>query len=206
MRLFHFPLSSNGRRVTLTAAHLGLPLEIVPVDLTKPEDRRRLTELNLNNKAPVLDDDGFLLWESCAIMQYLAESVPGQTLYPPARQARADVNRWLFWACQHYAPALNVIAWENVWKGFAGRGAADPVELARGERELERFASVLDQHLAGRDWVVGTDVTLADFALAAPMMYMERARQPLGQYAHLMRWFARVQQLDAWRATQPQRA
>jgi glutathione S-transferase len=205
MRLFHFPLSSNGRRVTLTAAHLGLPLEIVPIDLTKPDDRRRLTELNLNNKAPVLEDDGFLLWESCAIMQYLADSVPGQTVYPQAKQARADVNRWMFWACQHFAPALNVIAWENVWKGFAGRGATDPVELARGETELARFASVLDQHLDGRDWVVGEGVTLADFALAAPLMYRAKARQPVGHYANLMRWFKRVQELPAWQATNPQK-
>ena len=201
MRLFHFPMSSNGRRVNLVAAHLGLPLELVPINLMNPDDRRRLGEINLNNKVPVLDDDGFLLWESCAIMQYLAGKVPGQTLYPEAPQERADVNRWMFWCVQHFAPAIGVIAWENAWKQFAGRGETDPVELARGERELERFAGMLDQHLAKREWVASDHLTLADFALAAPLMMMEKARLPMQSYLHIQRWFARVQELDAWKAT-----
>ena len=201
MRLFHYPLSSNGRRVTLTAAHLGLPLEIVEVDLMNPADRRRLAELNLNGKAPVLDDNGFVLWESCAIMQYLAESAPGQSVYPQERQARADVNRWMFWACQHFAPAANTMCWENHWKQFAGRGETDPLELARGERDLARFAAVLDQHLAARSWICGDGPTLADFAVAAPLMYIELGKLPVTGHASLMAWLGRVQKLDAWQAS-----
>ncbi len=203
MRLYHFPLSFNGRRATLTAHHLGLAVEYVEVNLMNPDDRRRLGELNLNNKAPVLEDDGFLLWESCAIMQYMSDQVPGQTIYPQELKARADVNRWLFWACQHFAPACGVIAWENVWKTFAGRGETDPVELARGHTDLARFGDVLERHLEGRDWVCGDSLTLADFALAAPLMYMERAKLPVQQYANMMRWLKTVQALDAWKATQP---
>ena len=101
MRLYHHPMSSNARRALMTAIHLGLPLELAEVDLMNADDRRRLAELNPNGKVPVLADGDFLLWESCAIMQYLAEQVPGQTIYPQAPQARADVNRWLFWAAQH---------------------------------------------------------------------------------------------------------
>lgn len=201
MRLFHFPLSTNGRRVTLTARHLGLPLEIVPVNLMNPDDRRRMAEMNPNNKAPILEDGGFLLWESCAIMQYLAEQVPGQTLYPAAPQQRADVNRWLFWSVQHFAPAISVISWENVWKKFAGRGDTDPVELARGQAELARFGAVLDAHLAGRDWVCGEGVTLADFALAAPLSFIGKCQLPVTQYTNLMRWLGNVQALDAWKET-----
>jgi glutathione S-transferase len=202
MRLYHFPLSTNGRRVTLTARHLGLPLDIVPINLMNPDDRRRMTELNLNNKAPILEDGGFLLWESCAIMQYLAEQVPGQTLYPQDAKARADVNRWLFWSVQHFAPAIGVISWENVWKKFAGRGDTDPVELARGHMELGRFGAVLDAHLAGRDWVCGSGVTLADFALAAPLSYIEKCQLPVTHFPNMMRWLANVQALAAWQDTQ----
>eukprot|EP01036_Dinobryon_divergens_P056553 gene56553-75514_t len=71
MRIYHHPISSNARRVAMLAAHLQSEVEFVEVDLMSAEDRRRLGELNPNSKIPVLDDDGFVLWESCAIMQYL---------------------------------------------------------------------------------------------------------------------------------------
>jgi glutathione S-transferase len=203
MRLYHHPFSSNARRATMAAIHLGIKLELVEINLGKPDDRRRLSELTLNGKIPVLEDDGFMLWESCAIMQYLADSMPRQSVYPREPHERADVNRWMFWASQHFSPAVSVLAWENVWKKIVEGTDPDPVELARGNRELAQYAAVLDGHLANREWLAGEAVTLADYATAAPLMYMQSARLPLGQYRHLLAWFDRVQQLDAWRQTDP---
>ena len=60
---------------------------------------------------------------------------------------------------------------------------------------------VLDAHLAQRSWLSGDDVTLADFAVAAPLMYSEAVRLPLAQYQHIQAWFARVRQLRAWQET-----
>jgi glutathione S-transferase len=202
MQLYYHPISSNARRVLLAADHLGIELDLVEVNLMSEADRRRLAEVNDNNKIPVLVDDGFVLWESCAIMQYLADSMPGQTVYPGDPLARADVNRWMFWACQHFAPAISVIAWENVWKKMVTGQDADVNELARGAADLARTAAVLDKHLASRRWLVWDGVTLADYAVAAPLMYRERARLPLEDYPHLAEWFARVQQLPAWRNTE----
>jgi glutathione S-transferase len=201
MRLYQHPRSTNARRVTLAAAHIGAPLELVEVNLMSPEDRARLEELNPNSKIPVLDDDGFLLWESNAIIQYLCERQGGHAAYPAGLRERADVNRWLFWSAQHWAPAIGMLAWEIHFKGVLGLGAPDPAMIARGEADLARFAAVLDKHLATRDWVAGPAVTLADLALAAPLMYKEQARLPLAGQPHLLRWLERVQALPAWRAT-----
>ena len=60
---------------------------------------------------------------------------------------------------------------------------------------------VLDAHLAQRDWLSGDALTLADFAVAAPLMYSEAVRLPLARYAHIQAWFARVRQLRAWQET-----
>jgi glutathione S-transferase len=203
MRLFYNPMSSNSRRVTMAAIHLGLDLELVEINLMSEADRRRLAEINPNNKIPVLEDDGFLLWESGAIMQYLADCMPGQKIYPQDPTCRADVNRWIFWSCQHFSPAVGVLVWEQVWKKFVHGTDADPVELARGKRDLEKFAGTLDAHLAGRQWLAGDAVSLADYAVAAPLMYKDRARLPLDQYQNLLAWFGRVEQLDAWIQTVP---
>lgn len=201
MRLYHHPASSHARRVVLAAQLMGVPLELVQIDLMDDGDRRRLAEINPNGYVPVLQDGDFLLWESCAIMQYLADLTPGQTLYPQDARARADVNRWMFWASQHFAPAISVFTWENVWKAYTGSGQADPAELARGEREVLQFGKVLDGHLAGRQYVAGQSLTLGDIAVAAPIMYLDMAQLPLKQFPHVMAWFHRMESLECWQST-----
>src|SRR5690349_13067765 len=119
MRLYHHPMSTNARRAVMTAVHLGISIDLVVVDLGKGAQRApEFLRLNPNGKVPVLDDDGFILTESHAIMQYLAEGTPGQTVYPADRRARADVNRWLFWSAHHFQPAVSIFNWENLVKGF----------------------------------------------------------------------------------------
>jgi len=202
MRLHHHPFSSNARRAVMTALHLGAKVDLVPVDLAKGEQRRpEFLALNPNAKVPVLEDDGLVLTESHAIMQYLAEKTPGQTLYPTELRARADVNRWLFWNAHHFAPAVSIFGWQNLVKKTLGLGDPDPVELARGERELATFAGVLDAHLAKREWIAGSALSLADLAIATPLMITVPARLPVAQYANVRAWFARVQELDAWKKT-----
>jgi glutathione S-transferase len=203
MQLYHHPFSPSARRVLLAADHLGIALDLVEINLADPGDRRRIEELNDNGKIPVLVDGDLVLWESCAIMQYLADGTPGQTIYPQDRAARADVNRWMFWTCQHFAPALGVFGWENMWKKVVTGEEADLTELARGARDVARAATVLDKHLSTRRWLVGDGVTLADYAMVAPLMYKEQARLPLDDYPHLLAWFARMQELPAWRHTTP---
>ena len=111
MRLYHHPRSSNSRRVTATAFHLGVELELIVVDLAKGKHRSpAYLQLNPNGKVPLLDDAGFLLWESHAIIQYLADKTPGQMLYPLDPRARADINRWLFWSAYHFTPAVGLIS------------------------------------------------------------------------------------------------
>ncbi|HEX2604747.1 MAG TPA: glutathione S-transferase family protein [Oxalicibacterium sp.] len=199
MRLYHNAYSTNSHRVVLTARHLGIPLDLVSVDLMSPADREKLVRINPNSKIPVLEDGELMLWESCAIMQYLAEKTPGQTIYPSDARSRADVHRWLFWCAQHFSPAVSLILWENCIKGMIGGGDPDPHEVARGELQLAQFARVLDDHLARREWICGDGLTLADMAIASPLMVSERAKLPVRQYRHVQAWFARMQSLDAWK-------
>jgi glutathione S-transferase len=200
MRLYHYPMSTNSRRVRMAAIQLGVNLELVQVDLAKGEQKApEFLRMNPNGRVPVLEDGALVLSESHAIIAYLAEGTPGQKLYPSALQPRADVNRWLFWSAQHLQPAVSVLRWENFIKPFLGQGPSDPREIERGEQLVRSCAQVLDAHLATREWVAQAQLTLADFALAASLVLPELARLPIGSFAHLQAWFARVQQLDAWK-------
>lgn len=205
MRLYYHPLSSNSRRVVMTAIHLDVKLELVVVDLSKGEHRTpAYLQLNPNGKVPFLDDEGFRLWESHAIMQYLADKTPGQALYPLDIQARADVNRWLFWSAYHFTPAVGCISRERVSKAMVGgAGAPDPVEIGRGETQLKAAAAVLDAHLVQRHWIAQDRLTLADLAIASPLMHTAAAQLPVLGYENMQAWFARVQALDAWKRSGP---
>jgi len=204
MKLYFHPMSGNSRRVLLVATHLDIRLERVVVDLTNGEQRGAPhLGRNPNGRVPVLEDDGFVLWESRAIMQYLAEKTPGQTLLPTDARGRADVNRWLSWCGAHMAPANAILVQENFVKALTGRGPADPAEVARGAALFAQHAPILDAHLASRTWVAQDRLTLADFSLAAGFALAGPARLPIGDYANLRAWLGRVQELESWKRTAP---
>jgi glutathione S-transferase len=204
MRLYHHPMSTNARRAVITALELDVAVDLVLIDLAMGAQRApTFRRLNPNAKVPVLDDDGFVLWESHAIMTYLADRTPGQTLYPADVRARADVNRWLFWNSHHFAPAVSILAWERVIKPMIGQGPATPARVAEGEALVGELGALLDAHLAGRQFVAQDRLTLADIALATPFAFLGPAKLPVADRPNLLAWFGRMQQRDAWRKTEP---
>jgi glutathione S-transferase len=91
--------------------------------------------------------------------------------------------------------------WERFVKKLIGAGEPDPAAIARGEALVIENARVLDRHLEGRQWIVGDTPTLADLALAAPLMTTESAKLPVKDFVHIRNWFGRVQELEAWKKT-----
>jgi glutathione S-transferase len=203
MKLYFHPMSGNSRRALLAATHLESPLERIVVDLQKGEQRGAPhLHRNPNGRVPVLEDGDLVLWESRAIMTYLAEKTPGQTVWPSDVRERADVNRWLYWCAAHNAPANGIVVQENFVKPLMGR-PQDPVELARGEAQVAQFSGILDAHLAGKQWVALDRLTLADYSLAAAYALAGPAKLQIDSFKHLGQWLARVQELPAWKATNP---
>lgn len=188
----------------MTAIVLDTTIELVFLDLAKGDQQKPdFLKLNPGGKVPVLVDDDFVLTESLAIMQYLADKKPGNNVYPSELRARATVNRWMFWAAAHWGPSIAGLNFEHYLKRLFGQGEPDPAQVKRQEQFFRGFAKLLDQHLTGRAWVAGDGLTLADLAIAAPLMYADSAKLPLEGFEALTRWFAEVQALDAWKKTAP---
>lgn len=199
MKLYNSPLSPNARIPVLTARHLGIELDIHHVNAAAGEHKSAdYLKLNPNGLFPVLVDGDFILWEANAIAQYLCSKVPGTRLWPQQGRAQADVTRWQFWTVAHWMPALGPFLRENFVKKLRGMGEPDAAALAAALPQLQRFAGVLEGALQGRAWLVGDSVTLADFSVAAGLMYLEAARLPLQDFAAIMRWFDGVRALPAW--------
>lgn len=200
MKIHQSPYSSNSRKVLMTAYLLGLRPELIHVDLAKGEQRAAdFVAINPNGKVPVMVDEDFVLFESHAIMAYLCDKTPGQTLYPRELRARADVNKWMFWSANHFGPAISMINWERSVKKVLGLGEPDRAQVERGEALFHTFAKVLEAHLERRDWLSGKTLTLADLAVGCPLMVAVPAGLPLEPYPRLWAWFERLQALDEWK-------
>ena len=136
MRLHVFPPSPRATKVTALANHLGLDCEPRLVDLFKGEQHGPgFAALNPNERMPVLEDEGFVLWESNAILYYLAAKKPQSGLWPSDARGQADVLRWHSWEAAHWFPACAILAFERVLKKLTGQGEPNPDEVAKGEKQ-----------------------------------------------------------------------
>jgi glutathione S-transferase len=200
MKLYVFPPSPRATKVIALAHHLGVDCEFRIVDLFKGEQTKpEFAALNPNKRMPVLEDDGFVLWESNAILHYLAAKKPASGLWPADTKGQADVLRWLLWEAAHWTPACTPTAFERVVKKLSGQGDPDLAEVAKGEKQFHQFAEVLNAHLSARKWLLGNDLTIADFSVGAPMLMAEAAQYPLAPYPEITRWYAALAALPAWK-------
>jgi glutathione S-transferase len=204
MKLYGFPPSPNTWKVRAVAAHLGLRPDFEFVDLTRGQSRiAEFLALNPTGRTPVLVDGDFTLWESNAIMQYLASRTPN-ALWPNEARIRADIMRWQSWQLAHWSKeGCEPLLFERLVKKIMNLGAPDPAVVAKGTENFHREARVLDAHLAKQSYLVGKEPTLADFSVAAPLFHAQAAELPLAPYPHIRDWFERVSALPAWRETAP---
>lgn len=204
MKLYINKLSPNVRRVRLTAAVLGLKLEEQSLDFTKGEHKTpEYLALNPNGSVPTLVDGDFALNESRAIMQYLAVKAPQGGLLPNDERQRADITRWQFWDASHFSPQVGTLAFQRVLKPMFGMGEPDAAKIEEALVNFRRFAAVLDSHLKGKQYVVGSQLTIADLTFASSLMYAKQAETPLAEFPQLQAWFERICSLEAWQQTAP---
>jgi glutathione S-transferase len=199
MQLYVFPPSTRSFKVIAVAAQLGLDCEMSLVDLSKGA---QLAEpygaLNPNRKAPVLVDGDLKLWESNAIVDYLAALRPEAGLSSEDPRARADIARWQYWEAAHWDPGCTALIFERVVKQNLGLGDPDPAAIARGEKEFARCAAVLDAHLRDRRFLTGARLTTADFVVGADLSMTDAAALPVEPFTHVKRWYAELSALPAW--------
>jgi glutathione S-transferase len=204
MKLYELPMSPNARKVVAVLHHLKLDCEREVVDLSKGEQMHPdFLKLNPNHMIPTLVDGDFVLWESNAIMQYLCTKVPNNTLWPTDPRVQASISRWQFWQAAHWGSACGIMVFERVIKKFFMSAEADVQEVAKGEERFHCFAQVLEGHLKGRDWLVGDSVTLADLSVGSWLGLAEMAQYPMASYTEIPRWYGNIQQLPAWKSSEP---
>lgn len=167
IRLYGTPPTRALRAIWLLG-ELDLPHEIVPVDIGAGENRApEFLALNPAAKLPVLVDGDLVISESAAIQLYLADRYgdrfPGGGLIPETPEDRARMHHWLFFLMTEIEAPLWRIALHSFL--YAPEEKSD-AEIALAKRDGRRMIAVLEQHMQGRDFIVGGQVTVADFNAA----------------------------------------
>lgn len=186
MRLYNVSYSGNSYKVRLLLAHLGVPCEIVEVDILKGASRTPdFLRINPNGRTPVLDDDGFILAESNAILAYLAR---GTKYLPDERKAFALVFQWLFFEQYSHEP---FIATSRFWLQHKPDSPERTAMLASKRDGGWAALNVMEDHLAKNDFFVG-DYSIADIALFGYTHVSHEGCFPLDDFPTIRAWIERV--------------
>jgi GST-like protein len=183
----------NGWKISIALEEMGLPYEVKVVDFASNEQKSPwYVKLNPNGRIPTLLDDGFALFESGAILIYLAEKT-GRFL-PHDVQGRSRVIQWLMFQMSAVGPMMGQA---NVFLRYFPEKIQPAID--RYQREVTRLFGILDQQLATHDYIAG-DYSIADMALWPWVSGYEWSGVSIAEFANLQRWLAKVGERPAVQA------
>jgi glutathione S-transferase len=204
MKLFGHPLSPCTRKILITLAEKGETVRFESVDLLAGAHKHSAhLERHPFGVIPVLDDDGFLLYESRAIIRHLDRRGSVPSLMPSALPELALMDQWLSVDQSYIAPHTRALAIERVVKGHAGQ-APDPKMVAESEAALALAFGVIDRALAHRRFLTGESFSLADVSLMpyVASLTLLGAEHLASTRPHLSSWWERVRARPSWQAVE----
>jgi glutathione S-transferase len=164
--------SSNVQKVLWLCAELGLTYERTDAGMQYGVVNEPFyKQMNPNSRVPTIDDEGFILWESNAVVRYLAAKHRAEPLWPSDLRVRADADRWMDWASIMFLPVFTPLFWGLIRTPPEKR---DMKAVHAAAAATAQSLRVLEQGLEGRNYVAGAAFTIGDI--------------PIG--VNLYRWFA----------------
>ncbi len=199
MDFYYGPVSGNSARSAFALFEAGISHTAHEVDASQGKNRDPgYLAINPMGKIPSLVDGDVTLWESNAINLYVAEQARAARLVPPSAGGRASMLRWLFFQAGHVTPACRLVfqststRMREFWKM-----KGDPASLETGKKELARYLPVLEEALAGRDWLEGA-FSLADVAYAPHLWLVAEGGFDLSATPRVKAWLDRLTARPAW--------
>jgi glutathione S-transferase len=191
MHLYDAPRSGNCHKVRMLLAQLELAHEVVTVDLAAGENRQpAYLVLNPRGQVPLLEDEGQLIWDSQAILVYLARRYGGETWLPGAPLAMARVMQWL-------AVSENEIQY-GLARARAARQFEAPWNLEECQRTGRAALDLLERQLAASPWLAAGHITIADLACYPYVALAPQAGLELEGYPSVRAWIGRIQALPRY--------
>jgi glutathione S-transferase len=188
--------SFNPQKVRLALHELGVPHDLVTVDLLRGQQRHPdFSRLNPNRKVPVLEDGETALWESNAILAYLGERE--RRLWPEDAARKADALRWLFFEARHLSDAVGALWFAD----FVSPQASIPVDepaRARAAQELPDALATLEAQLGKHPYVGGPSFTLVDCCYGPLLDALSLSRFDLAAYPNITAYLSNIRARPDW--------
>jgi glutathione S-transferase len=176
---------NRGRRCYWLAKELGLEIEAVEIDLSCGQHKSpEFLKLNPNGHVPVLDDDGFILYESLAINLYLAKK-HGGVIAPASLQEEALATQWSLWVVNEVEPLLITILEHRM---LLPENERDPAIADQAWEKLQKPLGVLERTLTDHDYLVGNRFTVADLNVSIVMSLINRLSLDITRYPNARAW------------------
>ncbi len=191
MKLYDMELSGNCYKIRLLCALLGLKYQSIPVDLGKGEHKSpAFLKLNPRGQVPVLEDGSAQIWDSSAILLYLARKYGGDSWLPLEAKAMAEVMQWLS------------VSQDEILYGLARARAVKkfnrPWDIEQCQAHGKQGLVAMEQHLADKCWLVGSHATIADIACYPYVALADESGMSLDDYPSIRRWITQIQALPGY--------
>lgn len=191
IRLYYWP-TPNGWKISVMLEELGVPYEVIPVDIGKGEQfEADFLAISPNNKMPaIVDPDGpggapISVFESGAILMYLGRKYG--RFYPQDERGRVEVEQWLMWQMGGFGPMLGQ---NHHFSHYAPEKI--PYAIDRYRNETHRLYGVLNKRLADNAYVAGAEYSIADIAIVGWAKLYERQGIDIAEFPHFAAWLERV--------------
>jgi glutathione S-transferase len=187
IEIFYHPMSFPSLAPVFTASALDLEHKTTVVNLMTGENREaNYLAINPTGKVPALKDGNFSMFESAAIMRYLARKA-GSSLYPDDIQMLANIDQWIDFINHHIRRHIGTVQFNRIIAKMMGRDA-DESAVTEALGFLDSFLPHVDRALAGQDFLTGKNMSLADIALVAALEPVSMAQIDLSPYPALTTW------------------
>jgi len=204
MKLYCNPVSTTSRIIMMFAAEEGIDLDYEIVDMKAGAHKApEYLAINPNGLVPTLDDDGFRLTESGAIIRYLADKT-GSAAYPKDLKARARVDEAIEWFYSNYYKDHGYgLVYPQLFPHH--KRPSDDVHagtIAWGQEKARHWLGILDRELLGadRNYLCGDELTIADYVGAELVTLGELVHCTYEDYPNVRRWIANMKALEHWPA------
>ncbi|MGI9553784.1 MAG: glutathione S-transferase family protein [Thermodesulfobacteriota bacterium] len=190
IKLYDNPLSGNSYKARLLLAHLGVEYEKVTVDIFKGEHKSDdFTKLNPNQKIPVLADEEYIIWESNAILIYLAKKyLPNQYISEDPNELGL-ISQWLIFGKTSIDPFLAV---SRYFLKFLGEGNYDKNQLDNLQNQGKHSLNIVDKHLSDNDFLA-FGYSIADMACYPYVMLSHEGGFEISEFPNVEKWCKRVE-------------
>lgn len=199
IKLYHFPLSTNSRKVRIVMIEKGLEFERINIDLSKKEQKNPdYLKIHPFGQVPALDDEGFILYDSTIINEYLEDEYPYPPLLPTGSEGRAKTRLMEDFRDNKFNPHFVEIIHEVRYKP---EGERDLKLIEHAKAEIVKCFDRIERELEGREYLAGT-FSLADIAYMPNIDLLERFRIPVDpKYKNTCAWIERLKARPSYAAS-----